>query len=193
MPMAFMQVPPEQGQLISLMVKALRARRALELGTFTGYSTLCVALALPDDGTLVSCDISHRCAKVARRYWQEAGVAHKIDFRLRPALYVLDALIAEGATGSFDFAFIDADKENYRHYYEKVLELLRPGGLLLIDNVLLGGSIIDSPRSIDKSEASFSAAEIAEVRALNQRIHEDARVEEVMLPVADGLTLVLKR
>ncbi len=181
---ASMQIAPEQGRLMALLVEVIGARRALEIGTFTGYSSLVVALALPDDGTLVACDVSEEWTAVARRYWAEAGVAHKIDLRLAPALETLDALLAAGEGGSFDFAFIDADKEPYPAYYERVLRLLRPGGLVLVDNTLWSGRVVDP----DVRDAATEA-----IRAFNAKLAADDRVSLSMLPVGDGVTLALKR
>ena len=139
LPLAGMQISPEQGQFMTLLVKMLRARRCLEVGTFTGYSALWVALALPPDGRLTACDVSAEWTSIGQRYWKEAGVARKIDLHLAPALETLDRLIAQGEEGQYDFAFIDADKGNYWHYYERALRLLRPGGLIAVDNTLWGG------------------------------------------------------
>ncbi len=141
--MAMMQISPEQGQFLALLVRALQARRCLEVGTFTGYSTLVVALALPEDGRVTACDVSEEWTSIARRYWQEAGVADKIDLHLAPALETLDRLIAQGEGGLYDFAFIDADKTNYWNYYERALRLLRPGGLIAVDNTLWNGRVAD--------------------------------------------------
>jgi caffeoyl-CoA O-methyltransferase len=179
-----LQIAPEQGQLMTFLVRLMGARRCLELGVFTGYSSLVTALALPEDGRLVACDISEEWTAVARRYWQRAGVAHKIDLRLAPALVTLDALTAQGGAGSFDFAFLDADKENYPTYYERILTLLRSGGMLAIDNTFWSGKVTD-PRETD--------AETTALRVLNERLHYDERIDLTMLPVADGLTLVRKR
>ncbi|MGF1628368.1 MAG: class I SAM-dependent methyltransferase [Kiloniellaceae bacterium] len=184
MPWSGMQISPEQGQFMALLVQLMGARRCLEVGTFTGYSALAVAQALPADGRLVACDINEETTAVARRYWQEAGVAETIDLRIAPALETLDALLAEGAAGSFDFAFIDADKVNYDAYYERSLALLRPGGLIAVDNVLWGGSVIDSSRKDPDTEA---------IRQFNAKIACGQRVSCSMIPLGDGLTLALKR
>ncbi|NDD30554.1 MAG: SAM-dependent methyltransferase [Proteobacteria bacterium] len=184
LPQGGMQISPEQGQLMALLVRLMGARKALEVGTFTGYSSLSVARALPPDGRLVACDVSHEWTSVARRYWQEAGVADRIDLRIAPATETLDGLLATGGRGTFDFAFIDADKSGYDAYYERCLELVRPGGLIAIDNVLWSGKVAD-PNEKD--------ADTVALRVLNTKIHADARVDLSMLPMADGLTLALKR
>ena len=184
MPEAGMQIAPEQGQFMRLLVALTGARRCLEVGTFTGYSTLSVALALPDDGRIVACDISEAFTSVARRYWAEAKVADKIDLRIAPAMETLDALLADGQAGSFDFAFVDADKENYDGYVERALELIRPGGLLAVDNVLWNGAVIDPAEQDEDTRA---------IRALNDKLHGDERVELSLVPIGDGLTLARKR
>ena len=183
-PYGGMQIAPEQGQFMALLVELIGAQRVLEIGVFTGYSSTCMALALPPDGRLMALDLSAEYTGIARRYWQLAGVADKIELRLGPALASLDRLIEDGAGGSYDLAFIDADKGNYAAYYERSLRLLRPGGLLLIDNVLWGGKVADPLVEDDDTQA---------IRALNRIIHTDERVTEVLLPVADGLTLARKR
>lgn len=180
---ANMQIAPEQGQFMALLARLIGAKRCLEVGVFTGYSALCVALALPPDGTIVACDVSDEWTRIARRYWSEAGVADRIDLRLAPALESLDALLADGAAGSFDLAFIDADKENYVHYYERTLRLLRSGGLAIVDNVLWDGRVADP----DAAEESTVA-----LRAFNEHLRNDPRVTLSMLPLADGVTLALK-
>lgn len=167
-----------------LLVELLGARRALEIGVFTGYSALSVALALPADGELVACDVSEEYTQVARRYWERAAVASRIRLELRPALQTLDQLLAEGAAESFDFAFIDADKENYAGYYERSLQLLRRGGLLAVDNVLWGGSVADP-----ENQKSSTLA----IRALNERLRADERVSISLVPIGDGLFLARKR
>jgi predicted O-methyltransferase YrrM len=180
-----MQIAPDQGQFMALLVKLAAAAKVLEVGVFTGYSSLSVALALPGQGRVTAFDISPEWTAVARRYWARAGVADKIDLRLGAAIDGLDALLKQGdAEGTYDFAFIDADKENYDGYYERALRLLKPGGLLLIDNVLWGGRVAD---------ASADDADTAAIRALNLKIHADPRVDISLLPIADGLTLALKR
>jgi predicted O-methyltransferase YrrM len=184
LPMATMQVPPEHGQFLALLVQLMGARRTLEIGVFTGYSSLAVALALPNDGTILACDVSEEYTSVARRYWKEAGVDHMIDLRLRPALETLKELLAEGRQGRFDFAFIDADKSNYEGYYECALELIRPGGLIAIDNVLWHGQVID-PNDNDPDTVA--------IRALNKKLLGDSRVSLSMLPISDGVTLCWKR
>ena len=178
---AIMQISPEQGALMNLLVRAIGARRALELGTFTGYSAICIARGLPDDGLLVTCDVSEGWASIARRYFEEAGVAERIDLRLGPAL---DTVRAMPGGEPFDFAFIDADKVGYLDYYEETLRLLRPGGLAMIDNVLRGGRVVE-PDLDDEGDRV--------VLELNERIATDERVEVAMLGVSDGVTLVLKR
>lgn len=188
---SIMQIPPEQGQFMSFLVKVMGARRALEIGTYTGYSTLCIATALPEDGRVVTCDIAQNWVDIGRRYWKEAGVEHKIEFRFGKAARTLDALVKSGDAGSFDFVFIDADKANYGLYYEKALTLLRPGGVMAIDNVLLFGSVINAEVSAEV-KARISDTDIAVVRELNEKVRHDPRVEETMLTIADGLTLVRK-
>ncbi len=184
LPNAQMQISPEQGQFMALLVQLLGANRALEIGTFTGYSALAVALALPPEGKVVACDISKEWTDIARRYWEEAGVAGKIDLRLGPALETLDAMLAAGKENSFDFAFIDADKTGYDAYYERCLRLLRPGGLITIDNVLRGGRVADNNETDEADTA---------IRELNAKIHRDERVNISLVPIGDGLTLALKR
>jgi predicted O-methyltransferase YrrM len=181
--LAVMQITPEQGQLMQLLIHLTGAKRCLEIGTYTGYSALCVALALPAEGTLICCDIDAEWTAIGRRYWVEAGVAHKIDLRLAPALDTLAQLLAQGAAGSFDFIFIDADKGNYDNYYEHALQLLRGGGLIGIDNTLWYGHPAD-PTDVSPDTVA--------IRALNIKIKEDARVRISMLPIGDGLTLAQK-
>jgi predicted O-methyltransferase YrrM len=183
MPHAQMQIGPDQGQFMGLLVRLIGARRALEIGTFTGYSALSVVLAMPKDGRLIACDIDAKATAVARRYWEEAGVADRIDLRLQPALRTLDELIAGGASGSFDFAFIDADKVNYLGYYERALALVRPGGLITVDNVLWNGWVADDDVHDGDTEA---------IRAFNATIATDARVALSLVPIGDGVTVALK-
>ena len=182
-PMSMMLSAPEQGQVLALLAQLIGARKCLEVGVYTGYSTLWVALALPHDGSVLACDISEKWTAIARRYWEEAGVAELIDLQLAPALETLDRLLAADQAGSFDFAFIDADKENYPDYYERTLQLLRPGGLMVIDNTLWSGAVADTSRQDPETCA---------IRALNDLVHADDRVQMSLLPVADGLTLARK-
>jgi len=184
LPQHDMQIAPEQGAFMAMLVSLIGARRCIELGTFTGYSSLAVALALPADGRIVCCDVSEEWTSVARRYWSEAGVADRVELRLGPALETLDELIAGGASGTFDFAFIDASKREYPEYHERILRLLRQGGLALYDNVLWEGGVIDD---------AMTDADTVGVRRLNDRLVGDERVSISMIPVADGLTLVQKR
>lgn len=182
---AGMQLSPEQGQFMAFLVKSIGARRCLEIGTFTGYSSLAVALALPEDGTLLACDVSDEWTSIARRYWQKAGVDHKIELRLGPATETLAALAADSANlGTFDFAFVDADKENYPHYVEYAHQLLRPGGLIAIDNVLWGGNVINAEDTHSSTEA---------IRALNKQLHADERFDVSLVPIGDGVYLARKR
>lgn len=183
LPRAHMQVSPEQGQLLGLLAQLVGAKKALEIGVFTGYSSLSVALRMPPGGRLYACDISDEFTRVARRYWAEAGVADRIELRLGPALDTLDALLSEGHRGSFDFAFIDADKSNYRTYYERALDLVRPGGLIAVDNVLWSGRVIDP---------ADQSAETLAMRAFNQAVHDDARVDLSLVAAGDGVTLAVK-
>ena len=178
-----MQISPEQGQLMRMLAGLVGARHAIEVGVFTGYSALSVALALPADGELIACDVNEEWTAIARRYWAEAGVAGKVRLELAPAGETLAALVREGRTGEFDIAFIDADKTGYDFYFERCLELLRPGGLVMIDNVLWGGSVADES---DQSEDTVA------LRALNSKLKDDLRIELCMLPVGDGLTLARK-
>ncbi|BAY16970.1 O-methyltransferase family protein [Anabaenopsis circularis NIES-21] len=182
-PMGRMQIAPEQGQLMSLLVKLIGAQKTLEIGVFTGYSTLVVALALPKTGKVVACDISEEFTAIARRYWQQAGVAEKIDLHIAPARETLDRLLASGEAETFDFAFIDADKSNYDNYYERSLQLVRPGGLIVIDNVLWSGRVADSQVQDNRTK---------KIRAFNQKLHQDSRVTLSLIPIADGLTLARK-
>jgi predicted O-methyltransferase YrrM len=168
---------------MQLLIRLMGARRCLEVGVFTGYSSLAVALALPADGRIVACDISEAWTAVARRYWAEAGVAGKIDLQLAPALQTLDRLIGAGAAGSFDFAFIDADKANYKAYYERALTLIRQGGLIAVDNTLWAGRVADPKVSDADTEA---------IRAFNRHLESDRRVHLSLVPIGDGLTLALK-
>jgi predicted O-methyltransferase YrrM len=184
LPMAGMQISPDQGQFMALLVRLIGARRCLEIGTFTGYSSLAVALALPPDGRVVCCDVSEEYTAIARRAWASAGVAAKVELHLAPARATLDRLREAGQRGSFDFAFIDADKENYDAYYEASLELVRPGGLIAIDNVLWSGAVADSKRQDADTKA---------LRALNLKLRDDERIDLSMLPIGDGLTLARVR
>ena len=183
-PAARMQISPEQGQFMGLLARLMGARRCLEIGVFTGYSSLAIALALPDDGRIVACDVSEKWTSVARRYWAAAGVAHKIELRLATAMETLDRLIAAGEAGTFDFAFIDADKENYVGYYERALQLLRPGGLVVADNTLWSGRVADP----ENAEADTVA-----LRHFNELLHGDSRVDLSLVPIGDGLSLARKR
>jgi predicted O-methyltransferase YrrM len=182
-PHAGMQISPDQGQLMALLVRLLGARRTIEIGVFTGYSALCVALALPEDGRVLACDINDEYVGVGRPHWQAAGVAHKIDVVLGPALETLDARLAAGEAGQYDFAFIDADKTGYDAYYERCLQLLRAGGLVAIDNVLWSGAVAQPARDTDT----------AALQALNDKLHADARVDLAMVAISDGITLARKR
>lgn len=184
LPHANMQIAPEQGQFMALLAELIGARRALEVGTFTGYSSLCVALALPPDGQLTACDINPDYTAVAERYWARAGVAGKIELRLAPAVETLDALLSEGKADSYDFAFIDADKQSYDAYYERALALIRPGGLIAIDNVLWAGQVADP---------ADQSAETTEIRKLNAKIRDDSRVSVSLVPIGDGLMLARRR
>jgi len=190
---SIMQIPPEQGQFMALLIKMSGAHKALEIGTYTGYSTLCIAQALPSNGTVVACDISEQWTSIGRRYWQQAGVDHKINLHIAPAIDTLNSLLADDQQGTFDFAFIDADKTSYVDYYEKTLALLRPGGVIVIDNVFLFGAVVDPDVLDDDLRSKLSHEDIRAVQTLNQAISHDERVDISMLPVADGLTLVRKR
>ncbi len=183
LPEAQMQIAPEQGQFLQWLVRLAGFSRGLEIGVFTGYSSLCLARGLPAAGQLLACDISAEWTAIARRYWQEAGVHERIDLRLAPAQETLDGLLAAGEAGRFDFAFIDADKENYLGYYESCLQLVRPGGLLMIDNTLWSG------RPLDAADQHPSTVAI---RAFNRHLQADERVDLSVLPLADGLTLARK-
>ncbi len=184
LPEANMQIAPEQGQFMALLAELIGATRALEVGTFTGYSALCVALAMPPGSRLIACDVSEEYTSVARRYWGLSGAADKIELRLAPAAQTLDALLADGQANSYDFAFIDADKQSYDIYYERTLSLLRAGGLMAIDNVLWGGQVADP---------SDSSLETVAIRKLNAKIRADQRVSMSLVPVGDGLLLARKR
>jgi caffeoyl-CoA O-methyltransferase len=183
-PKAEMQIAPEQAQFLQFLVQLIGARRTLEVGVFTGYSALAVAEVLPAAGTLVACDVSEEYTQVARRYWAEAGVDEIVDLRIAPAAETLAALLADGQAGTFDFAFIDADKESYDTYYERALELLRPGGVMALDNVFRDGRVVGD-RSDDES--------VRAIQVLNEKIHDDDRVALSVLPLADGVTLAMKR
>jgi predicted O-methyltransferase YrrM len=182
-PHAGMQVCAEQAQFMAMLVKLTGARRAVEVGVFTGYSALAVALALPQDGRLLACDINDEFTKIGIPFWQRAGVAHKIDLQIAPALITLDARLAAGEAGQYDFAFIDADKRSYDAYYERCLQLLRTGGLIAIDNTLWSGAVASPSQDIDT----------VALQALNIKLHADERVDMSLLPIGDGLTLARRR
>jgi caffeoyl-CoA O-methyltransferase len=184
LPMAMMQIGPEQGQFMRLLIELIGARRAVEVGTFTGYSALCVAEAMGPQGRLVACDVSEEYTAIARRYWARAGVADRIDLRLGPGVATLDKMLADGAAGTIDFVFIDANKPDYGAYFERAMKLLRPAGLIAIDNVLWGGAVADP--AVDDEDTSA-------IRELNRKLAKDERVSLSMVPIGDGLTLARKR
>jgi len=184
LPLAIMQIAPEQGQFMALLVELIGARRTIEVGVFTGYSTLCVASALPAEGRITACDVSVEWTDVARKYWALAGVDQKIDLQLAPATETLDGLLQQGEQDQFDFAFIDADKANYDGYYERCLQLIRPGGLIAIDNTLWSGDVADD---------NINDADTVTIRSLNRKLLQDPRISLSLLPLADGLTLARKR
>lgn len=179
-----MQISPEQGQLIAFLIELIAAENTLEIGVYTGYSSLVVALALPATGKIIACDINTETTSIARDFWQKAGVAHKIDLKLAPALKTLDNLIQQGLSNSFDFVFIDADKRNYINYYERSLTLLRPGGIILVDNVFWDGRVVDKHACDEQTRA---------IRTFNQTIYQDKRIRMCLIPIGDGLTLIRKR
>jgi len=179
-----MQIAPEQGAFLALLVELTGARRCIEVGTFTGYSSTAVALALPEDGRIVCCDVSEEWTALARRYWGEAGVADKIDLRVAPATETLDSLLAAGEQTAYDFAFVDADKTGYDGYYERLLRLVRPGGLIAFDNTLWGGAVLDQDAADEDTRA---------IQALNAKLADDERITLCLLPVADGVTLARVR
>ncbi len=181
---ASMQIGQDQGRFMTLLLRCLGAQRTIEVGVFTGYSTLITALALPNTGHIVACDINRQWTEIALRYWREAGVADKIDLRIGPATDTLDAMLAGGDGESYDFAFIDADKPGYDGYYERSLELLRPGGVIAVDNALWGGSVANLAKNSEDTQA---------IRALNEKISRDPRVEAYLAPVGDGVHLAWKR
>jgi caffeoyl-CoA O-methyltransferase len=181
---AGMQISPGQGQLLALLVRVTGAQKCLEVGTFTGYSSLSVARALPRSACVVACDVSEEWTNIAQRYWRQAGVSDRIDLRLGPALETLDGLLEDGAAATFDFAFIDADKGNYDGYYERALKLLRAGGLIAVDNTLWSGKVTN----LEAADATTRA-----MHAFNSKLHDDERIDLSMLPIGDGLTLARKR
>ena len=183
MPHGGMQISPDQGQLMALLARLTHTRRAIEVGVFTGYSSLGVALAMPADGKLIACDVSVEWTAIAREYWKKAGVESKIELKLAPATETLDKLLADGGAGSFDFAFIDADKGNYLEYYERCLKLVRQGGLVAVDNTLWNGWVADP---------AHQEADTRAIRDFNRRLHEDRRIALSLVPIGDGLTLALK-
>ena len=184
-PLVNMQISPEQGQLMDLLVQLIGARKCLEIGVFTGYSSLVVALNLPDDGQIIACDVSDEFTSIARKYWQEAGVDHKINLCIAPGLVTLDRLISNGESGTFDFAFIDADKNNYGAYYDRCFQLVRQGGLILVDNVLWYGRVADPAMDNDKRTQA--------IKQINQQIYHDDRVQISLIPIGDGLTIARKK
>ncbi len=178
-----MQISPEQGQFMRMLVRLMGARRAVEIGTFTGYSAMCIAEGLGEQGELICCDTSDEWTQVARRYWKEAGLESRISLELGPGIDTLNRLLAEGGAGTFDFAFIDADKQNYPAYYERCFELLRPGGIIAVDNVLWGGSVADEADQQPSTRA---------IRRFNEAVYQDERVELSLVPIGDGVTLARK-
>jgi predicted O-methyltransferase YrrM len=183
-PQANMQIAPEQGQFMALLIQLMGAKKALEIGVFTGYSALAVALALPEDGKLIACDVSEEFTAIARRYWQQAGIDSKITLHIAPALATIEQLLNNGEANTFDFVFIDADKNNYINYYEKSLTLLRTGGLIAVDNVLWSGQVAN-PQNQENLTRS--------IRQFNDYLTQDDRITLSLVPIADGLTLAVKR
>lgn len=183
-PLARMQIAPEQGQFMALLVKLTGARRIIEVGTFTGYSSLCMARALPEDGYLLCCDVDDYWTGIARQYWRKAGMEDRIELKLAPAVDTLQQLLDQGQQGSFDLTFIDADKENYDRYYEQSLQLIKPNGLIIFDNMLWSGRVADP----DHNDIDTMA-----LRELNRKLHRDERVDISLIPMADGITLARKR
>ncbi|HUD50895.1 O-methyltransferase [Parvibaculum sp.] len=184
LPQSMMQIGPDQGAFLTLLVGAIGARQAIEIGTFTGYSAISIARALPKNGQLLCCDVNEEWTAIARRYWKEAGLDKRIELKLAPALETLEGLIGKGKEGSFDFAFIDADKTGYDAYYEACLKLLRPGGVIALDNMLWGGAVVD-PKAKDKDTLA--------IRALNEKISNDARVDASLVTIGDGVMLARKK
>ncbi len=182
--MSVMQIAPEQGQFMTMLARLIKAKKAIEIGVFTGYSSLCLAAGLCKEGGLIACDISEEWTDIAKKYWAKAGLTEMIDLKLAPALETLDKLISDGLQNSFDISFIDADKVNYWNYFERVLALIRPGGLIVIDNVLWSGKVLESNSSDDDTKAIIE---------FNTKVHQDDRVDISMLPIADGLTLLHKK
>jgi len=182
-PLSNMQIAPEQGQFMAFLVKLIGAKKTLEVGVFTGYSSLVVALALPENGEIIACDVDEEYTQIARTYWEKAGVSHKIKLYLAPAVLTLENLLAKGEENSFDFAFIDADKSNYDTYYEQALKLVRVGGVIAIDNVFWDGKVADSQVQDNRTQA---------IRRLNEKLHQDTRILLSVVPIADGLTLAMK-
>ena len=178
-----MQIAPEQGQFMQMLIKLIGAKNTIEVGVFTGYSSLAIALVLPEDGRIVACDVNPQYTSVAEKFWVSAGVREKIDLRIGPARDTLSELISDGLANTFDFAFIDADKVNYDHYYELCLQLIRPGGLITVDNVLWGGATADD---------SINDTDTTSIRALNDKLHRDERIDLSLVPIGDGLTLAMK-
>jgi predicted O-methyltransferase YrrM len=182
-PLSNMQIAPEQGQFMAFLIKLIGAKKTLEVGVFTGYSSLVVALALPENGEIIACDVDEEYTQIARTYWEKAGVSHKIKLHLAPAVLTLEKLLAKGEENSFDFAFIDADKSNYDTYYEQALKLVRVGGVIAIDNVLWDGKVADSQVQDNRTQT---------IRRLNEKLHQDTRILLSVVPIADGLTLAMK-
>lgn len=191
-PAAIMQIPPLQGQLMGFLVKLIGAKRTIEIGVYTGYSALCVAEAMPDDSYTLACDVNEEWTTKAKSFWRKAGVNNKIELKLAPAVETLESALQAGQAETYDFIFIDADKENYDNYYELSLRLLKQGGVMAIDNVLLFGSVIDSNVLSEELKTLLPEKSIQAVRDLNQKIHTDSRVDMSMLQIADGITLIRK-
>jgi caffeoyl-CoA O-methyltransferase len=191
-PNAIMQIPPEQGQFMAFLIRLIGAKKCLEIGTYTGYSALSIALAIPDDGKVITCDINTEWSDMGLKYWEQAKVNHKINLKIAPAIETLNELLDKNEHNTFDFVFIDADKSNYIEYYEKSLLLLRQNGIIAIDNVLLFGSVVDANLLDDDMKSRISDEDISIMRELNKKIQKDKRVDLSMLPIADGLTLVRK-
>ncbi|MGK7931549.1 MAG: class I SAM-dependent methyltransferase [Microcystaceae cyanobacterium] len=183
-PMARMQISPEQGQFMAFLLTLMNAKKVLEIGVFTGYSSLVMALALPPEGQIIACDVDKETTAIAQQYWQKAGVSSKIKLTLAPALETLDQLIEQGENNTFDFVFIDADKSNYDNYYEKSLQLVRRGGLIAIDNVLWGGKVADPTVQDNRTQ---------KIRQLNEKLYQDQRIFLSLVPIGDGLTLAVRR